>query len=283
MSENKNRRTADFAKYDTMTTEELEEILRLDSEAPEDQESDGELLLYVMEVLARRKQNSVNPGKTAQQAWESFEKHYLPAEEATTAPGEPKKVQPRLRRWIAAVAAVAVLAMISLTASALTWEEIWDAVGKWTKNTFSFVSQPDATMATDPSPTHFDGYESLQQTLIESNQDPGIVPTRIPDGFKLDSIRVDQNPMQRTYLAFFKNEDRSFQINLRSYLQNAPEKVEISDDLLEIYKVSDTEYYIFANNKRNRAVWLTGSFECNISGDLTIEEIKLIIDSIRKG
>lgn len=74
MSENMHRGGRDFRKYGTMATEELEELLRLDSEAPEGQESDTELLLYVMEVLADREKENTT-GKTALEAWESFQQH----------------------------------------------------------------------------------------------------------------------------------------------------------------------------------------------------------------
>ena len=40
MSENQNRVNHNLKKYDTMATEELKEILRLDSEAPTEQELD---------------------------------------------------------------------------------------------------------------------------------------------------------------------------------------------------------------------------------------------------
>ena len=68
MSENQNRRVGNLSKYDAMTTEELEEILRLDAEAPQEQESDIEMILYIMEVLAKRKRNNGHTGKTAQEA-----------------------------------------------------------------------------------------------------------------------------------------------------------------------------------------------------------------------
>ena len=63
MSEKQSRGIGDLSKYDAMTTEELEEILRLDAEAPEEQESDIEKILYIMEVLAERKRNNGHPGK----------------------------------------------------------------------------------------------------------------------------------------------------------------------------------------------------------------------------
>ena len=81
MSENRNRRIRDDSKYASMATEELEEILRLDAEAPMGQDSDTELLLSVMEMLANRMRNTSSNAKTAQQAWESFQQNYLPGDD----------------------------------------------------------------------------------------------------------------------------------------------------------------------------------------------------------
>lgn len=285
MSENQNRGINAFAKYDSMATEELEEILRLDAEAPEGQASDGELLLYIMGVLEKRKQNSDNPGKTAHEAWESFQKHYLPQEEeAHTAQitKAERSTRPRLRRWIAVAAVITVLVGVPLGASAFGWEDLWNAVAQWAKETFSFVSESNP-QATEPSPTNIDGYSSLQQALAETDQEFKAIPTWIPDGYKLDDITINENPIQKYYLAFYNNGEKELKISVRSYVEVDPEKVEVNEDLQEIYKAGETEYYIFNNFDQLRAVWIKDSYECNISGDLTIEEIKKMIDSIGKG
>lgn len=276
MSENQNR---DFAKYDTMATEELEEILRSDSQSPEGQESDGELLLYVMGVLAHRKRNSENPGKTAQEAWESFETNYLPKEEEVHTAKSNKK---GLRRWIAAAAVLAILVSIPFTASAMSWDEIWNAVATWAKETFSFVSggQPAPT---EPVEQDARPYNSLQELLAETNRETNLVPTWIPDRYTLMDITVDENPMRKTYAAIYTGADSMLMITVKSYIAADPEKIEINEDLLEVYKAKNTEYYIFSNFEKLRVVWLDGSYECNISGDLTVEEMKTMIDSIGKG
>ena len=77
MSENLNR---DFSKYEAMETKELEEILRLDAEAPEGAQTDTELLLYILEVLASRNNTESITENKAQKAWESFERNYMPEE-----------------------------------------------------------------------------------------------------------------------------------------------------------------------------------------------------------
>jgi len=59
--------------------------------------------------------------------------------------------------------------------------------------------------------------------------------------------------------------------------------VEQSDGLEEEYQVSGITYYLFSNLEHNRAVWLYESYECDISGDIPIEELKEMINSIQKG
>ena len=90
MSEKLNR---DFSRYEAMTTEELEEILRLDAEAPEGAGSDTELILYILEVLASRKNAKNITGNTAQAAWESFQQNYMPEEPQKSV--EPKEADCR--------------------------------------------------------------------------------------------------------------------------------------------------------------------------------------------
>ncbi len=285
MSENQSRN--DYSQYDSMTTEELEEILRLDAESPEGQATDEELLLYILEVLASRKQNSSNPGNTAQQAWESFQKNYLPAEEETITPVT-QTVQPAnkpshwLRRALAAAAVIVVLISIPLTARAFSWEELWDAVAKWAKETFSFVSSEDAQL-TEPNAENIDQYTSLQQALAETNRDPKLVPTWIPEGYILQDITIDETPMQKNYNAYYHNKENALRICVKSFILEDPEKIEITDNLIDIIDQASVEYYIFSNNNKIQVIWIKDSYQCVISGDLTIEEIKTMINSIGKG
>lgn len=285
MSENQNRGIRDFSKYDTMSTEELEEILRLDSEAPMEQESDTELLLYIMGVLASRPtQNTA--GKTAFESWKAFQQNYLSEDEEieqlSAEDRKPRKIH-RWSKWLTAAAAMLVLVVgFSVTVGAMGWDAMWSAVATWANDTFSFTSiqQPDNP---GPSPNDTQEYSSLQEALKFTGQDYDFVPTWIPDGYQLEEVVVAQNPIQSIYAAQYIKEKQFLKISVRNYHTSDPEKIEINDSLLECYKRHDVEYYILANNAQLRAVWLNGSYECYISGDLTIEEMKTMIDSIGKG
>ena len=282
MSENQCR---DYSKYDDMMSEDLEEILRLDVSAPDGEDSDTELLLYIMGVLASRRKNN-SKGKTAQQAWESFQQNYLP--DADVYPEQKKNgrfrktAAPWFRRLIATAAVMALIVCIPITANAFSWGNIWNIVARWAKETFSFVTMESADV-TEPDDTHRGGDSSLQELLEKSNQNPNIVPSWIPEGFSLVKIEKEIMPIQEIYRALYVDGEKEIIIRVQSYIEDDPQKIEVNDDLIEVYESYGIEFYLFANNEQYRAVWMIDSYECYISGDLTIEEIKMMIDSIGKG
>lgn len=277
MSETLNR---DFSKYEAMETKELEEILRLDAEAPEGTQTDTALLLYILEVLASRNNTENITENKAQKAWESFERNYMPEE--CQNPVARKKRVPWLRRLAATAAAVALLIVIPFSTKALTLEEIMEILGRWAKETFSFVSSEN-TEVSEPSPEDQDDYLFLQELLEENNRDSSMVPTWIPSGFSLEKIEKDVTPIQETYSARYVKGDLFFRIRVQNYLDDDFQKIETSQEYSEIYSVGNQDYYIFHNNKQNQAVWVRGTYECIISGNLSIDEMKLMIDSIEKG
>ena len=70
MPDTQNRNEDVFAKYNAMSTEELQQILREDASKPEGQEETStEALFYIMEVLAQRRR-ARNEGKTPEEALE---------------------------------------------------------------------------------------------------------------------------------------------------------------------------------------------------------------------
>jgi len=277
MSENQNRGSMDFAKYDSMETQELEEILRLDAQMPKGQESDGELILHIMEVLAKRK--SSHTGKTALEAYESFKQNYMPETEPdeSAVPVKTKKCRPRwLRSLTAAAAVLAVLLVGSVTASAFGFN-IWKTVVQWTQETFHFGEWGESDSDNNLP------YKSLQEALEKGNTPSWLVPTYIPDGYRLMDIKTEQTPVKKVYTAKYKNGESVLVIKVRSYLEGDPVYVEQNEGLIEEYKISDITYYLFSNLEHNRAAWLYESYECDISGEVTIEELKKMIDSIQKG
>ena len=277
MSENQIRRTGDLSYCDTMTTEELEEILRLDAEMPEGQESDTEKILYIMEVLAERKRNTSHTGKTALEAYESFKQNYMPETDDNIIPIKTHRRMPRWVRGLVATAAVlAILFTGSVTAKAFGFN-IWKAVVQWTQETFHFGDWGNSNTNNNLA------YASLQEALEKGNTPVWLVPTSTPEGFELADITVGQTPQKKTYKAKYKRGEQTLIITIQDHLGNSPFYVEQGEGLVEEYKANGITYYLFDNNEQVQAAWIVDSYECGITGKVTIDELKLMINSIGKG
>lgn len=286
MPDTRNRRDSEFAKYDAMSTEELQQLLREDASKPVGEESNTDVLFYVMEVLAKRRKER-NEGKSPEEALESFKKHY-DTENDISSDSESAPVVPKRRsigRWMKGlIAAAAMLAFIvggSITAHAMGFD-LWEIIAKWTQETFHFSyageENTDAPEKDDATP-----FAGLQALLDLHNVDAALVPSWIPDGYVEVDVSVEETPKQRRFVAKYQFGEDTIRIRIVDYLSSAPTEIEQSDSLLETYSNNGTVFYFFDNGNQLQAVWLSGSFECYISGPLDLSEIKEMIDSIAKG
>lgn len=278
MSDNQGRESRDFSRYDSMETEELEELLRLDTDAPEGAEPDVELMLYVLEVLSKRNRIKEVVGDSTQEAYESFMQDYFPEDVHIEKPSTRKPLR-WVRRLTAAAAAVLVFVMLgTVTANAFGFH-IWRAVAVWAQETFHF-QMGDEARVDDPKPDIELPYESLEDAIYTLEMATGIVPTRIPEGYVLTDIIVLENPMQKTYSAFYEDGERYLKISVKSYLIDNPEQIEQSEGDSQVEVIDGVEYYYFSDYNQNRVVWINGSYECYISGDVTVEQLEEMVNSI---
>lgn len=274
------KNSCDFSKYNSMTNDELEEILRLDAIGTAEEELDADAISYVVEVLASRKQ--VITERTAEEAWESFQKDYMPEEFNSTNANTHAKAHRWRSRLIATAAAIALLITIPLTAKAFGWENLWSIIAKWANGTFSFVSNEN-TAIEHPSADDIEEYPSLQSLLASNGRDPSVVPTWVPEGFDVLDVRMDLSPQQENYSAIYQRNNDELRIYMYTHLDADWENIEINEDIIEIYERSGVPYYICSNMDELKVIWIIDSYECYISGNLSLEEMKQMINSIGKG
>lgn len=287
MSENKRRRGVDYARIDAASTEELEEILRLDAENHTGDNSNIDTILYILEVLEKRKEKEYT-GPSPEEAFKSFLNDYLPCEDDTefnelAADFPPKVVKMPVRRWkralTAVAAALAIVFLGTISANAFGYN-VWEAIVSWTQETFRFT---DGTDVDDPTPKDKLEYTSLQELLLEKGITTPLAPTWIPERFELTEIRFEELPMQYLFFATYSNGERSIKIQIANYDVCDSENIEQSEDYYKEYPSNGMIYHIFQNYNQFRAVWVRNGFECYISGDLTVDELEEMIDSIEKG
>ena len=288
MPDSKNRRDMELAKYEAMSTEELQALLREDASKPEGEESDEGVLFCVMEVLAKRRQ-ARNEGKSPEEALESFVKNYMPEDEDT--PGTERvstarSFKPNARRWMSGlVAAAAMIVLVfgmSLTANAFGFD-VWEIIVQWTQETFHFAYSANHDKNLEPNGTTNEEFAELQAAIDDYDISVSLVPTWLPDGYEEAEVEVLDTPKRRQFAAKYQCADKIIMIRIADYFDAAPSQIEQSGSLLDTYTSSGVEYYIFENNGMLQAAWINDNFECYISGPLSLEEIRQMIDSIEKG
>ena len=282
MPDPNNRTGRDFSLYDAMDDEQLRQILRDDASKPEGEDTDMELILHIMEVLAKRRKEA-NENIPPEQALEQFNKKYTYFDNSLISEEKPAKKKTigfhRWQRWVATLAAMLILVFGSaLTAQAFGFD-IFEIIAKWTKETFHLSSVDNQSGSVSPD-TEDSKYTKLGEALGEYDINISLVPAWLPNGYTEEDVRIQDTPKRRIFTAQFLNGTEAIQIRISEHLDSYPVLVEQSDSLLELYTHNGVNYYILENMSQIQIVYINDRFECVISGSFTLDEARKIIDSI---
>lgn len=319
MSELNGKNRHDYSKCDEMSTEALEQILRLDFQASGDSESDIDAILYISEVIAKRKELSAEGDVDA--AWERFKTKYLPyadgrslydfddEDSVVSKPTEPqpnhsKKVRNHSRRHrphhllrLRRLLTVAVIVVACLFGGVMVAQaagiDVLGAIGRWTENAFSFgpiqSEQIVGVTSTAGQKMHISSdsselpteYQELRAKLMELGVDSLMFPTYIPEGFQVEENNLYFQPEfnRLDFYAWYKNETNDIVFSIL-YNAEASRIYEKDRQDVEVYESMGIKYYIFSNNGENVAAWYTDGLEYSLSTTISVSELKAILDSM---
>lgn len=279
MSELEKRK--DASRYDCRTTEELQEILRKHAHGELETEPDTQELFEIMEVLSERRQNTDAPAyRSDEEAFAEFCEHYMPKEKEL-AHRKVLDFPKHIFKTVAAVLAIVLVLTVGTTLTAKAFHiDIWSKFASWTKDIFQFAENPQETNAGKPENENNLELKSLQDALAQQEITERIVPRWLPEGYVHKDLTTKNSPRVRTFSAVYEKADEILIITIRQKIGVPASQVEKNDDLLEVYAVDGVEYYIFSNTETLQAAWSVGEFECIMIGKITLEEMKMMIDSI---
>ena len=286
MPDNKNRRQTDFSLFDKMSTEELENILRLDAQNSEGDESDTDLILYIMGVLADRDHNEDE--KSTEEAFRAFQENCYPlgTSEKDLKKGSGEKSHPSKAKWLrSSLTAAAMVALVLLTTLSVKGNrfDLWGKLANWTQDIFHFGENYDKKDG-EPAERCDVIFSSLREILESNNISTELIPTWIPDEYDFFDIHVSETPERTTVIASYRDTfDNEITIQIKDYLNKHVQQIEKGEDFFDVYQIDGINYYIFNNQIQYHAVWITDSCECYISGDMALEELYKMLDSIKGG
>lgn len=281
----KNKR---YAHLDQLSTQKLEDILRADLELQESGNSD--MVLYIMEVIEKRENDkSLENRADAERALKEFHELYNTSDDSvgqslypantvgdtplqhSETPTPQTKNRHFLRRLFISAAAAAIIT-IFLVPSALGYETFYEMVGSWTDSTFQFVKKDNA-----------DNIDVVwQEELNTYGILASVLPTKIPQDFVLQEWDIVEQEVSGDieFVSFYLRDKTSLMISATRYNQSKSAAIEKDTTEVEEYRVGGITYYLFENLSQRVAAWHVDNIECIISGDISIDEIKMMIDSI---
>ena len=272
----------EISRYDSMSTEELQEILRKHAHDELDTEPETDELFEIMEVLSvRRQQQDPQAFRSNEEALAEFRQQYMPKEKEGTKP-KVIKFPNRVLKTVAAGLAIVLIMTLGTTVTAEALHvDIWGKLATWTKEIFQFTDNPQGTTAANPEQEYNAELKSLQDALNDNEVTEKLAPIWMPEGYKSKDLKITSTPRVRNIGAIYEKDGSELIIKIRQTIGVQAPQTEKNDDFLELYVVDGVEYYIFSNTETINAAWSIGEFECIITGEITLEEMKKMIDSIR--
>ena len=293
-----------YAYLSRLSTQKLLELLAAAPAPAETPEDKAYIDAIVEVVLEREERHPTGLLPDPEQAWEEFQQYYntpegedlslYPAENPGTAPSEPAPSQTEYRpqrrpkrhffRRVIIVAAVVVCIALP---PALGFENVFQLIGAWTDDIFllnNVSSLEGNEIEVDKKSV------DIEEILGELNYSENIFPTWIPEGFELEKVITNEFVLSgKTELRIhYKNgqtrELITFTYNVyNSIASGTMTAFEKDANALEEYFVGDVTHYIFENLGKYIAVWNQNNIECAISGDVSLTELKEMLNSIYGG
>lgn len=297
VSESKGNKKRDFFRYDRMSTAELEQLLRLDFQASEDGDSNLDAILYISDLLAKRK----GPFDS-DDAWQQFQTQYRPyadgrslydfedeeygsaseAKQASTAPSGARIRSARRLRRLAVLAAVLAALVLGSMAAQAAGLDVFGTIARWTDETFRFMSAgSDDTSGSDGSQSGQEDADPYYSALQAIGMD-GLFPTWHLDGFTSGNLEITELHNSVSAHVTYFGEDRTYSVVIQHFTQPQSNTgtFEKDDTPVEEYDHNGEIFYILSNLDSLTATTYDGEYMTMISGILTREEIKAVIDSI---
>lgn len=189
------------------------------------------------------------------------------------------------RRAFFAAAAVAAVLVSMVTAQALG-VDIFGFFGRWTDDIFTLTSSADKAgyqkrfypMEVGETTT----YSSLRDALDDFQLDLPLFPFWIPERFpEQEAVGTVTSDGLRIRTSFFAEGEGGQEALTVEYSESGEEGLaDVMEKASLIYEAGEISHYVTTEQGHCTAVWIQDDLQCGISGDVTEEEMKDILDSL---
>ena len=164
------------------------------------------------------------------------------------------------------------------SASSVTIGDTAKAIVVWTKESFGYRTG-ETTYPTEDEIRQQELFQDLAAVLETYEITAPVVPTWMPKGFELESFKVDHWLTWRTLYSLYRYGERV--LTIQYVITTDPlVKYEADRDEDTIFFAGGIEHRIKTNSGTIAVTWTSDNIECVIDGDISLDEMKKLINSI---
>lgn len=285
MLSNNSDRSLLYLGLSKLSTEELKEALRTRTFGA-DQAVDEETFLTITDILHEREgEPSAEEKAAAEKALEEFWAVYAgstPEEELEkmldaekTKAVTPSK-QPGKRKYMRRLIAVAaVLCLVSIPVAKANYFNIINVVNRLVGGQFSFSSLDRRADSIDTS--------QFQKLLDDNGIQFSFRSLWVPEGYSDPQVYDKNYPEFHLIKQELLNADKQLlAFDFKVYREKSFDMIYEEDlDIVEQYNSNSRVFYIIQNTDNVTAATFENNMEFVISGNISVEEMQVIIDSIK--
>lgn len=293
MDECHNSSDSELKFLDRLSAVELEALLKFSGDP-----ADIEMLFDTIaeEVVAREKENSTGRLPNVETAWNELQTRYANLEQdrfesmlvgdvdlpdssvGINYTAEQKALYWKILRTTVNVAATIVLSLALLVGVQATGADVFGALARWTDSTFHFDSS-----STDLSNNSL-LYAAIQESLNMWDNFGPYAPKWYPNGSVVADLQTFKDEIgESIQISLMCGDGSRFFISIDQYDQSNyidPLTFEKETGTVEEYSSDGRTYFIFSNSEMTTAVFCEESTIYRIWGELSVLDVKYMIDSI---
>ena len=199
-------------------------------------------------------------------------------------------VRHRCLRTVQLAALLAALLMLVTVATAAAGYDIWRMLAEWTAEQITLA--PGQIEYIDPDDLHIPEepgeYTDLQEALTAYGLNRSVVPKWLPEGFVLYDLVIygDEASKDIVFHSSYQRSEDFLIVQVNIYLEDENQGPDNFWDFQKDegdpipYEAGGITHLLTTNAGRPVALWANGPAECYIGGNITMEELKQMIDSI---
>lgn len=287
----------DFSVFDSMSSEMLENILRADAQQLDD-DTNLDAVLYITELLEERARSnncSVDVDRMYQQfvsgcgQMDYSEHNHVKSGEIKddTKEKQPKRKRGKTVLRLAVAVAAAICLLIASTGVAAAFGfNIWGIIATWTESVFFFERSSNISENDEPSEQVVENnqeYGTLQDALDHLKIGCVTETSVLTEQYAINVVDVyDEKTGVTVYADYYSKDDGGdfLSVCVRSHNGSPSTSYEKTKENVETFPVGNVLCYAFDNTNNKTIVWLTEEYECSVAGTASMEEIKMIVESL---